>query len=62
MLPSRLYSLLPQVFWWAFQSDWTAYNLEHFVAFPFLLAVFAAEVLFEDAEVSESSSWVMVDA
>ena len=36
MVPqSHLYSRVPQVFWWAFQSDWTAYFLEHLSHFHF---------------------------
>ena len=37
---SHLYSLVPQVFEWAFQSDWTAYFLEHFSHFHFFSPCF----------------------
>lgn len=37
---SHLYSLVPQILEWAFQSDWTAYRLEHFSHFHFLSPCF----------------------
>lgn len=41
MVPqSHLYSLVPQVLEWAFQSDWTAYFLEHFSHFHFFSPCF----------------------
>lgn len=41
MVPqSHLYSLVPQVFWWAFQSDWTAYFFEHLSHFHFFSPCF----------------------
>lgn len=37
---SHLYSLVPHVFEWAFQSDWTAYIFEHFSHFHFFSPCF----------------------
>lgn len=37
---SHLYSLVPQVFKWAFQSDWTAYFFEHLSHFHFFSPCF----------------------
>lgn len=37
---SHLYSLVPQVLEWAFQSDWTAYFFEHFSHFHFFSPCF----------------------
>lgn len=41
MVPqSHLYSRVPQVFWWAFQSDCTAYFFEHLSHFHFFSPCF----------------------
>jgi len=37
---SHLYSLVPQILEWAFQSDWTAYFLEHLSHFHFFSPCF----------------------
>lgn len=37
---SHLYSLVPQIFEWAFQSDWTAYRFEHLSHFHFFSPCF----------------------
>lgn len=37
---SHLYSLVPQVLEWAFQSDWTAYRFEHLSHFHFFSPCF----------------------
>lgn len=37
---SHLYSLVPQILLWAFQSDWTAYFFEHFSHFHFFSPCF----------------------
>lgn len=37
---SHLYSLVPQIFKWAFKSDWTAYFFEHLSHFHFFSPCF----------------------
>lgn len=43
---SHLYSLVPQVLEWAFQSDWTAYFLEHLSHFHFFSPCFRLKCFF----------------
>ena len=43
---SHLYSLVPQILLWAFQSDWTAYFLEHFSHFHFFSPCFLLKCFF----------------
>ena len=43
---SHLYSLVPQVLEWAFQSDWTAYFLEHLSHFHFFSPCFLQKCFF----------------
>ena len=43
---SHLYSLVPQVLVWAFQSDWTAYFLEHLSHFHFFSPCFLLKCFF----------------
>lgn len=43
---SHLYSLVPQIFEWAFQSDWTAYFFEHLSHFHFFSPCFLQKCFF----------------
>ena len=60
---SHLYSLVPQVFEWAFQSDWTAYFLEHFSHFHFFSPCFLLKCFFipvRSPRALEGSWWTQV--